>query len=199
MRRFLTLFAVVALTVVTMTGIQQVMADEATAPQEMPKDYMKNDKIQREKSPEHKNLAKMVGKWKVTNTMNKMFGGAVSTGTSTMRLILDGKFIISEGESTMMGQKSKTLGIYGYDSLAKEHFALNLNSGYTAAYPMYGKKKADGVIAYTGIMKDAMTPTGRKFRVEEKKHSDDKFEIIIYDGQGDKEFVVMTMMHERVK
>jgi hypothetical protein len=175
------------------------LAGERVQAQQLPKDYAKNDKLQRTKGEVHKAMAKRVGKWKITSQFAPKFGGAKEKGECTMRTVLDGKFIMYEGTATMMGKPHKILSLYGYDTLNKEYIVINLNSIYTAAYEMRGKKRKDGVVEFKGIMKDAFTPKGRPHRVEEKKQSDDKFEVLIYDGVGDKEFLVLTMTYQRMK
>lgn len=165
----------------------------------LPADYEQNDRIQKTLGGEHQKLAKQVGDWKVTTKYSEAFGGLEETGTCTMKLVMDGKFILSEGETPMLGTPTKTMGMFGYDTLTKEYIAINFNSMYTSAYPMTGKLRDDGVIEYLGTMKDAMSPQGRIYRAEEKHLSDDKFEIVVYDGTGEKEFHVMTMTYTRVE
>ncbi|MFT7619396.1 MAG: hypothetical protein ACI97A_003047 [Planctomycetota bacterium] len=176
-----------------------VQAGEDPSPQELPKDFMKNDKLQKTRGEVHARYAKQVGKWKVTSKWNPMYSTTVDTAMVNMKLTLDGNFLISEGAGSQMGAPIKTFGIYGYDTLAKEYIAINLNNQYTASYEMRGKMRKDGVIEYKGMMVDAMTPAGRPYKVEEITHSEDKFEIAIYSGVGPQAVKLLTMMHERVK
>lgn len=162
----------------------------------LPPDYEKNDALQRSKSDPHEAMAARVGKWKVTTEHAEMFGGQIHVGECTMRMILDGKFMISEGTSNMMGQDCETYGVYSYDSLTEEYVAYNLNSIYTCPCEVRGKMRGDGVIEYVGTMKDAMTPDGRQYRVEESEQSADQFTIDIFDG-GEQEFKVLSMKFER--
>lgn len=173
--------------------------EENATPDGLPADYAEKDKQQRAKSAPHEEMKKRVGKWKVTTKFAQMFGGQSEVGECTMRLILDGKFMVSEGTATYMGQECSTYGVYGYDSLAKEYTVYNLNSIYTLANEMKGKKRKDGVIEYKGIMKDAMTVEGRPYRAEERTVDDDRFEIKVFDSAGDDEFEVFTMIYERSK
>lgn len=163
----------------------------------LPEGYEENDQRQRSKTTPHERFAANVGNWKVTTRHSEMFGGQVHTGECSMRLILDGKFLLAEGTSNMMGQDCTTYGLFGYDSLTEEFTAINLNSLYTSIYELRGKARADGVIEYTGIMKDAMTVDGRQYRVEERPEGPDKFEIVVFDGPPDGEFEVLTMTYER--
>lgn len=174
-------------------------AGEEVAPQEMPKDFMKNDTLQKTKGEVHAKMAKQVGKWKVTSKYNPMISPKVETSIVNMKLTLDGKFLISEGEGGEADAQVKSLGIYGYDTLAKEYIAINLTSQYTACYEMRGKMRKDGVIEYKGTMIDAMTPKGRPYKVEEITRSEDKFDILIYSGVGPQAMHLLTMTHERVK
>ena len=176
---------------------QLVMADEPTAIPGLPPRYAENDKLQRTTGPEHATFLKRVGTWNVTMKFNEMFGGATDKTVVKIRAVLDGKFLVEEGSGTQMGQPVKTMSILGYDTLTKEYSIVNLNSAYTSMYPMTGKKRDDGIVEYTGIMKDGMTPDGRSYRAEEKIVSDDKSVITVFDGDGSKEFVVFTMTYER--
>ena len=185
-----------ALLICFLTGQPTKANDELPG---LPADYAKNDKQQRTTGPEHERLKKRVGKWKITTKYAEMFGGQSEVGTSVMKLALNGKFLVYEGKSKVMGTDMTTMGMFGYDTLTKEYLVVNFNSLYTSMYPMTGKMRDDGVIEYTGIMKDAMSPKGRPYRAEEKVHNDDKFEVLVYDGTGQKEFHVMTMTYERIK
>lgn len=175
------------------------MADEQAAVPGLPAGYVENDKLQQTKGPEHEAFLNRVGTWNVTMKFNEMFGGATDKSVVKIRTVLDGKFLVEEGSGTQMGQPVKTMSILGYDSLTKEYSIVNLNSAYTGMFPMTGKKREDGIVEYTGIMKDAMTPAGRKYRAEEKTVSDDKSVVTVFDGDGSKEFVVFTMTYERAK
>lgn len=177
--------------------VQSEAAEEEGATPGMPAEYAQNDKLQRTTGPEHKAFLKRVGTWDVTMKFNEMFGGATDRTVVKARAILGGKFLLEEGEGTQMGQQVKTMAILGYDTLTKEYSIVNINNAYTSMYPMTGKKRDDGIIEYTGIMKDAMTPKGRSYRAEEKMISDDKTVITVFDGEGDKEFVVFTMTYDR--
>jgi len=178
---------------------QFVVADEPAASAGIPPEYAANDKLQKTTGAEHAAFLKRVGTWNVTMKFNEMFGGATDKTVVKIRTVLDGKFLVEEGSGTQMGQPVKTMSILGYDTLTKEYSIVNLNSAYTSMYPMTGKKRDDGIIEYTGIMKDAMSPDGRKYRAEEKIVSDDKSVITVFDGEGSKEFVVFTMTYERTK
>ncbi len=171
--------------------------DEAA--QGLPADYAKNDALQKETGDEHKQLASRVGNWKVTTKYAAAFGGMEEIGTCTMKLIMNGKFLMSEGQTPMMGTPITTLGIFGFDTLSKEYSVTNFNSMYTGTYPMTGKLRKDGIIEYHGIMKDAMSPAGRTYRAEEKYINENKFEVVVFDGTDDKEFHVMTMTYDRAK
>ncbi len=168
------------------------------SPEGLPPDYEKNDALQRSKSKPHETMADRVGKWKVTTKHSEMFGGQSHVGQCSMRLVLGGKFLISEGTSNMMGQDCETFGVFSYDSLTEEYVAYNLNSIYTCACEVRGKLRSDGVIEYVGTMKDAMTPDGRQYRVEESEQNEDEFTIVVFDG-GEQEFEVLSMKFERVR
>lgn len=180
-----------------LTG-QSAMADEPAATAGLPPGYAENDKLQRTKGTQHEDFLKRVGTWKVTMKFNEMFGGSTDTSVVKIKTALDGKFLVEEGSGTQMGQPVKTMSILGYDTLTKEYSIVNLNSAYTSMYPMTGKKRDDGIIEYTGTMKDAMTVKGRQYRAEEKVVNDDKSVITVFDGDGKNEFVVFTMTYERV-
>lgn len=176
---------------------QTGMTDEPADTPGIPPEYAKNDKLQQTTGPEHAEFLKRVGTWNVTMKFNEMFGGATDRTVVKARAVLGGKFLVEEGKGTQMGQRVTTMSVLGYDTLTKEYSIVNMNSAYTSMYPMTGKKRDDGVIEYKGVMKDAMSPEGRSYRAEEKTINDNKTVITVFDGEGDKEFVVFTMTYER--
>ena len=67
----------------------------------------------------HKHLDYFVGKWKTKTSMYMGGPGStpmVSEGTSEMKWVLDGRFIMDTHQGSMMGQPYKGIGLTGYDN-----------------------------------------------------------------------------------
>lgn len=65
----------------------------------------------------HKALSNLVGTWtaKVTTYMDPSGKPVEQTGTSTYKMIMDGRYLLEEVLSEFQGQKFQGMGLYGYD------------------------------------------------------------------------------------
>ena len=94
----------------------------------------------------HKLFATLVGSW-TTKTKEWMEPGkppTESTGTSEMKMLLDGRFLYQEYTSQMMGQPFSGIGIDGYDNLRKRYVTTWIDTWGTGIFQMEGTAGADG-------------------------------------------------------
>ncbi len=189
--RLLPSISVVLLTCLFSGGATDLLAQGGS-------DRSEADKKQQSKSAPHELFAKRIGRWTMTTEMSPAFGASSVDTEVAMRVILDGKFLISKGKMMSIGETKDTFTIFGYDSLTGEYMMLPLNSAYTSSAPLIGKKRDDGIIEYKGTMKDAYSPEGREYRAEEENVSDDEFIIRVYDESGtEDEFLVFTLTFKK--
>lgn len=80
--------------------------------------------------PEHKRLAAMAGKWKYKSKWWES-GDAKpheSGGTSTMKMILGGRYLQHETSGNAMGMKFQGLGLLGFDNVKGEYQSVWLDN-----------------------------------------------------------------------
>jgi hypothetical protein len=94
----------------------------------------------------HKQLASLAGSW-TTQTKEWMEPGkppTEATGSADMKMVLDGRFLQQEYNSTMMGQPYSGMGITAYDNLRKKYVSTWIDSMGTGIFVMEGTASADG-------------------------------------------------------
>lgn len=88
----------------------------------------------------HKMLAKADGAW-TGETTSWMADGAppvTSTSTSTSKMIMDGRYQVTEFTGDMMGMPFKGMGIMGYDNYKKTFFSTWIDNMGTGIMTMEG-------------------------------------------------------------
>jgi hypothetical protein len=94
----------------------------------------------------HKLLASLAGSW-TTQTKEWMEPGKPPTeasGTADMKMVLDGRFLQQDFNSTMMGQPYTGIGTTAYDNLRKKYVSTWIDSMGTGIFVMEGTASADG-------------------------------------------------------
>lgn len=105
---------------------------------------------------EHKDLAQLEGRWKIEGTF--LMGGPPmkTTGTVTNRMILDGRFLVSEGTSNNpSGFGDPTIGlmtIYGFDRRTSDFTIVAFDTMGTYYVTAAGKKDANRRIVMAGVI-----------------------------------------------
>lgn len=93
--------------------------------------------------PEHKKLSEMAGNWTYTskNWMKADATPEESKGTSTMKMILGGRYLQQDIKGTAMGQPWEGLGFTGYNKVTKKYETIFMDGMGTGI--MMGKGKWD--------------------------------------------------------
>ena len=94
----------------------------------------------------HKLFASLEGSW-TTQSKEWMEPGkppTEATGSADMKMVLDGRFLQQEYNSTMMGQPYSGMGITAYDNLRKKYVSTWIDSMGTGIFVMEGTASADG-------------------------------------------------------
>ena len=95
----------------------------------------------------HKLFASLAGSW-TTTTKEWMEPGkppTESTGTSEMKMLLDGRFLYQEYNAQMMGQPFSGVGIDAYDNMSKKYVTAWMDTMGTGIFMMEGTASADGM------------------------------------------------------
>lgn len=159
----------------------------------------------------HKKLTGLVGKWEQKNTF--LMGGSTpqeSTGTCEYRSIHGGRFVIGENacKITMPGPDGKPaekaftgFNLMGYDNTLKQYQSCWCDSMGTGMFMSTGTPDATGkVITFEGVMKDAMTPDGRPWKMVYTWKDADHHTIELYDAFDGKNLQKMgTIVETRGK
>ena len=126
--------------------------------------------------PEHKRLEQLVGRWSQEVTYTAGTQKMVVKGTATNRLILGGRFLISErtaahpapaatGEATL-----ENVNIYGFDRRTNEYTIIELDSMGTYWVSAAGPARQDGTLVMSGETLDdhGGKPETRRYDMELK-------------------------------
>lgn len=153
----------------------------------------------------HAELAKAEGKWTMDSKM-WMYPGAepeTSTSTSTMKMILNGRYLLEtvEGEMAMGGEPMPFHGmnIIGYDTVQEKWVNAWVDNFTTGIMYGEGTESADGkTVTYWAQVPDPMTGKMKKMKYQTEKVSDDKMIFRMYDKTPDgHEFVHMEGTYTR--
>lgn len=134
----------------------------------------------------HERLAESVGTW---NMEIKMWMGpgepSVTTGTAERSMILDGRVLVEEVDSSMMGQPFQGYGMTGYDNVTGKYWGTwndNVSTGISTSHGTYDAES--NTYTYLGEAPNPMTGGTTKTRgtikVSEGKEVMEYFET--HDG-----------------
>lgn len=153
--------------------------------------------------PNHKLLQSFVGEWSYTMKywMNPAAPPEESTGSSSFRSLMDGRFVQHEHKGTSMGMPFYGQGLLGYDNVTKQfqgHFFENMSTGQMLMNGSYDA--ASKTFTFRGDMDDMMKP-GTKVKVRETVRVPDANTQILewYETHGGKEAKMMEITYKRKK
>jgi hypothetical protein len=154
--------------------------------------------------PQHEHLARMAGKWTVS-TRSWPGGPAAppteAQGTSEMKMILGGRFLMEEVKGDFNGMPYEGMEIEGYDNAKKEHFVFWIDNMGTMMLLGTGSADSTGkVITYQSAYDDPATgEKNKKMKQVVRIISDDELGYEMYDLQPGAEIKTMEMTYKRVK
>jgi hypothetical protein len=152
--------------------------------------------------PEHKELARMVGKWDcdMSYTMDPSAPPMPIKGTSTFTMLMGDRYLQEEHESSGPMGPFKGRGTVGYNNMTKQFEGTWIDSMGTATMFMTGTQDASGDVTMKGEYMDPMTNAMTSMRHVMHKVSDDAFEFKMYcSSAGKPEFCAMTSKYTRAK
>lgn len=192
----------IALFTVLVVPVVAVATDEGES-QMSPEERAMMEKWQAYMTPgePHQFLAKMVGTWEFTTKMWQQPGAEAetSTGTSTMKSIMDGRYVVEHLDSTFSGQSFKGMGITGYDNIKKVFQSIWIDNMGTGILTSEGTCDGD-VCTYHGEAPDVLQGKWKKIRSVGRHLSDDEMVFEMYDtGPDGKEWMSFQITYERKK
>lgn len=149
--------------------------------------------------PEHAQLAKTIGAWKVACTQWMKDGAepTKATGHSTFKKLFDGRFIQEEFKGEFQGKPFTGIGTMGFDKAAKHFVNTWYDSMGTGITSTNGASSAKGKDL---VMRGTMTcPMKGEMNVRHvyAHESDDKFTVTMYNESEGKESKSMELVYTR--
>jgi len=128
----------------------------------------------------HKRLDYFAGKWDISTII---MGMPPETGTQSIKWILDGRYLQSNVNATMMGQPYEGLGLLGYDNYKKKYTSTWCASNSTTLLTSEGLADQTGkVITLFGTMDEWMDGTHDKaVKYVYRIIDEDTYEFEIHD------------------
>lgn len=149
--------------------------------------------------PQHEMLAGMIGEWDgdITMWMDPTQPPQNYEGTVVYESIFDGRYVVGNYSSTMMGMPFSGMDVNGYDNIKKVFFTFWIdNMGTGTMYVEGNFNEETNSINYTGETVDL---TGEKMKVRQVVKLIDKdnsiFEMYFDKGQG--EMKTMEIVYKR--
>ena len=155
-------------------------------------------------SDHHKKLEPFVGKWDVVTRMWMAGPNAPPTetkGTSEVKWIMDGRFIMEELTGEMMGQPWKGLGFTGYDNYKNMYVATWMDNLGTHILSMKGGMDPAGkTLTFYGEMDEPMLDIqDRMVRYVTKIIDADTHKFEIFDLHAGPDYKVVEVEYKRRK
>jgi len=152
--------------------------------------------------PQHEMLKKMAGEWnaKVTSQMDPSQPPAVEQSTSTLTMLMDGRYCQEVTSGNMMGQPFSGMGLTGYDNVLGKYVSTWIDNMGTGIMTSFGTADASGkVITWIGTMSDPVTGKPSKARMVTTITDDDHhtFEMYGTPPGGKKEMKMLTIEYSR--
>jgi len=152
--------------------------------------------------PQHEMLKKMAGEWnaKVTSQMDPSQPAQVEQSTSTLTMLMDGRYCQEVASGSMMGQPFNGMGLTGYDNVLGKFVSTWVDNMGTGIMTSQGTLDSSGkVITWMGSMSDPMTGKVSHSRMVTTIVDDDHhtFEMYGTPPGGKKEVKMMTIEYSR--
>jgi len=196
MKKWITFAAVACLVAVT--------AHAADAPKPSAEQSAMMEKMAKAMAPgpQHEMLKKMAGEWnaKVTYQMDPSQPAQVEQSSSTLTMLMDGRYCQEVTSGQMMGQPFSGMGITGYDNVLGKYVSTWIDNMGTGIMTSTGTPDASGkVITWVGTMADPMTGKVKTERMVTRITDDDHHTLEMYGVPpgGKKEMKMMTIEYSR--
>lgn len=207
MKRILMLSGALVLTLAILVAGASLAQEKKKAAKKMPSQEEMMKRWQEAMTPgaAHKNLESMVGTWEseVKMWMNGPTGElAVSKGTSQVKSVLGGRYVMEEFTSEMMNQPFSGVGYTGYDNFKKKYVGFWIDNMSTAMTTLEGSIDKEGkTVTMWGKMDEPGTgEKGKTVKYVTRIIDADKHIFEVYDvtSYGDKK-PIMQITYTRKK
>ena len=146
----------------------------------------------------HELLGKTVGTWNVTVKvyMDPSAPPMEMTGTATVEMIMDGRFVAEHVEGAMMDMPFRGLGITGYNNTAERFESTWLDNMATTLYTYTGMLDGEKIVL-TGSYQDPMSGESVTQRSVLTFIDDDHYMVQNYETRGGQEALGMEIHYIR--
>jgi hypothetical protein len=152
---------------------------------------------------EHELLKYKEGNWKMKMEMWVTPGTepTVTEGTSEMKLIMGGRYLLDTTKSTYNNMPFEGMGIVGYDKLKKKFVSVWIDNMGTGLLPGTGTyDPASKTYSYTTMAPDVTAGDYKQGRTVERIVNENEWVVEMYDTTPDgKEFVTLKGVYTRVR
>lgn len=189
---FKLIFSLIATSLIALVPLSYAQ-DEMSAEDKAWMEYMTPGSL-------HELMANSVGEWKTTNTfwMTPEAEPMVSEGTSTVEMIMGGRYQKATHKGVMMGMPFEGMSLQGYDNETEEFIAVwidNFGTGISVSRGTYDEETK--TITYVGSMINPVDGKELKYRqtyqiIDDNNHV---FEMFILQDGG--EFKTMNLEYSR--
>ena len=149
--------------------------------------------------PNHERLKQFAGSWK-TVTKGFMAPGEpqVSEGTAEASMILDGRYLREDVNSTWMGAPFHGFGLTGYDNMKQTYVGTWADTMGTGLLATTGTADPSGkVLTSTATYTDPVTKQSSVMKMVNKVVDANKHILSIYDVRDGKETLTMEITYTR--
>ena len=147
--------------------------DKAAAPSLTPAQQAEMDAWTKAGTPgaAHAELAKTVGTYDLAIRHWQAPGteASVVKGTATRTMVLDGRVLVEDMSSTMMGQPFTGHGMHGYDNVTGKHWSTWNDNMSTGLMTSEGSCDASGACTFTGSWVDPVKKTTATSRMTTRR------------------------------
>jgi hypothetical protein len=159
--------------------------------------------------PHHTKLNGFVGNWKITMKCWMSGPGSeacVSSGKSTVKWILDRRYLLEEVEAEMLmpgpdgGMKPfpfRGLGLTGYDNYQNMYTSTWADSMSTAMMVMRGTWNKSGLALYGEMDEPMLEVRGRPIKITHSMIDERSHVMRMYDLHAGDDYLVMEITYER--
>lgn len=151
--------------------------------------------------PEHKQLAKLVGKWKSVNKMwmDPAAPPMESTGTMEYVSVMEGRYLHGSYKSTVMGMPFEGMSVDGYDRYKQQYFSLWFDNMGTGFIDQRGTCSADGkTMTFKGMMFNPQLGKESPVRAVSTWLNDNTIRYEMFETKGGKEGKSMEIAYTRM-
>jgi hypothetical protein len=145
------------------------LAQEGKAPEMTPEQKAEMEAYMKAGTPgvPHQSLASKVGDYTMKiKSWHEPGGPAMEeSGTAKRKMVLDGRVLVEEVNSTMMGEPFTGHGMTGYDNVSGKYWSTWMDSMSTGMMMSEGKCDAQKVCTFTGSWNDPVTKGPKKTRM----------------------------------